>query len=297
MAPEDNGGYAPDVEAVADLKAAVGGSVGGHHAGTGISSEVLPGSEADQVAAAYDSFDRLMQDTTVHSAELLRRVLALPTVAAREVAQIRSEAERRIRSEQDAQRSVLTALLEELNAGRERAETLADGLGRLLQDFAALSDRASTALAEIGTRAELGDNSAASVADEDRGAAGQRAVATEAATAASNDGAGLSSNGAATESSIADAPAEAGQHSVSLVVHGARPTTALSLRRYLAGLPHVANVKVREYAGDALYAQLAVERPFTAEDFRAWANGSGLEIVSLTDGAVELKLADVPAPS
>ena len=269
MASEDDGAQAAESTLGAGV-ATVEGNGHGHHGGNGIGHDLLSAADPRQLATSYESFDRLVQDTTAHSAELLRRVLALPTLAAREVSQVRAAAETRIQSEQEWQRSLLTSLLDEFTAGRQRAEQLAAGVADLLRDFGALSDRAGAALDEIASRPPTLEAGA------------------EAETAAE-----VSATGGE-----ASAPAEetAGR-AVSLVVHGARPTTALSLRRYLAGLPHVASVKVREYAGDALHAQLAVDRPLTTEDFRAWGNGSGLEVVSPTDDAVELRLTDAAVPA
>jgi hypothetical protein len=297
METEYNGAVAHDATAVEDRPATENGDAGQN--GNGLGQDVLALLQAPQTAApAYDSFDHLMQDTTAHSAELLRRVLALPTLAHREVTQVRAEAEQRIRAEQDRQRGTLTGLIEEMNGGRQRAELLAQGVAALLEDLTRLSQRANEALADVA------NTGAASSRDASTGTANGFAPAEgvdaslvpfEVPTDEANHG----DDAGAEASGEGDPAAEANGHGrdgvetrpVSLIVHGARPTAALSLRRYLAGLPHVAGVEVREYSDDALNAQLMVERPMTADDFEGWGNGAKLEIVNLADDTVELKLA------
>jgi hypothetical protein len=76
-----------------------------------------------------------------------------------------------------------------------------------------------------------------------------------------------------------------------VLVHGVpRATTALSLKRYLEGLPHVAAVEPREYAEGILRLHVTGRRPVTMTDLRGWADGGALEAVHERDDLIEVRL-------
>jgi hypothetical protein len=99
----------------------------------------------------------------------------------------------------------------------------------------------------------------------------------------------LSRSPGATDQVEAGVSAERDLTSVSLVIHGIRPTAALSLRSYLAELPHIADLSVRDYAADALHAELSVLRPLEIADFSEWSGHSALEVISQTTDSLELR--------
>jgi hypothetical protein len=86
---------------------------------------------------------------------------------------------------------------------------------------------------------------------------------------------------------------DGGTQGFSLVVHGARPTAALSLRSYLTSLDHVTGVVVRDYAADELHAQLSVTRPLRIDDFQGWHGNTAITVVSEGEDALELQLGAV----
>jgi hypothetical protein len=88
------------------------------------------------------------------------------------------------------------------------------------------------------------------------------------------------------------APSPAGHGiATAVLVHGVpRATTALSLKRFLEGLPHVAAVEPREYAEGILRLHVTGERSLLIDDLRGWSDGSGLEPVHLRDDLIEVRL-------
>jgi len=79
--------------------------------------------------------------------------------------------------------------------------------------------------------------------------------------------------------------------SVAVVVHGVpRAAAALSLQRHLAGLPAVAAVEAREYAGGVLRLQVETRAPLAVDDLRGWEEGAGLEPIHVLPGVIEVKL-------
>lgn len=81
------------------------------------------------------------------------------------------------------------------------------------------------------------------------------------------------------------------RRSTIVLVHGVpRATAALSLKRYLEGLPHVATVEPREFAEGILRLQVTGDRPLVIDDLRRWPEGAGLEPVHVRDDLVEVRL-------
>jgi hypothetical protein len=76
-----------------------------------------------------------------------------------------------------------------------------------------------------------------------------------------------------------------------VLVHGVpRATTALSLKRFLESLPHVASVEPREYAEGVLRLHVTAQRAVEIDDLRGWSDGAGFEPVHLRDDLVEVRL-------
>ena len=76
-----------------------------------------------------------------------------------------------------------------------------------------------------------------------------------------------------------------------VLVHGVpRATTALSLKRFLESLPHVASVEPREYAEGVLRLHVTAQRPVLIDDLRGWSDGAGFEPVHLREDLVEVRL-------
>jgi hypothetical protein len=76
-----------------------------------------------------------------------------------------------------------------------------------------------------------------------------------------------------------------------VLIHGVpRATTALSLKRFLEGLPHIATVEPREYAEGILRLHVTGQRPLTIDDLRGWSDGGELEPVHLRDDLIEVRL-------
>src|SRR4051794_21361646 len=80
----------------------------------------------------YESFDKLVQDNLSRSSELLRRAMALPEVADREVQQIRTEMEEKLAAERSRQREVLAALREDLTGSHRQVSMLARSVGTVI---------------------------------------------------------------------------------------------------------------------------------------------------------------------
>ena len=84
---------------------------------------------------------------------------------------------------------------------------------------------------------------------------------------------------------------EGGEASTILLVHGVpRATTALSLKRYLEGLPDVHSVEPREYAEGVLRLQVSSGRPIGLTDLHGWSEAAGMETVSVEPEFVEVRL-------
>lgn len=90
--------------------------------------------------------------------------------------------------------------------------------------------------------------------------------------------------------SSSPSPAGAGV-ATAVLVHGVpRATTALSLKRFLEGLPHVGAVEPREYAEGILRLHVTGERSLQIEDLRGWSDGTGLEPVHVREDLIEVRL-------
>jgi len=103
----------------------------------------------------YESFDKLVQDNLSRSSDLLRRAMALPEVADREVQQIRSEMEEKLTSERARQRGVLTSLQEDLSGSYRQVSMLARGVGSVIGDLERLSQRVDEAIAAFDADAAM----------------------------------------------------------------------------------------------------------------------------------------------
>lgn len=94
----------------------------------------------------YESFDKLVQDNLSRSSELLRRAMALPEVADREVQQIRSEMEEKLANEKARQRAMLASLQEDLSGSYRQVSMLARSVGSVIGDLERLSQRVNEAI-------------------------------------------------------------------------------------------------------------------------------------------------------
>jgi hypothetical protein len=99
----------------------------------------------------YESFDKLVQDNLSRSSELLRRAMALPEVADREVQQIRTEMEEKLANERSRQREVLSGLKEDLSGSYRQVSMLARSVGTVIGDLERLSQRVNEAIATFDT--------------------------------------------------------------------------------------------------------------------------------------------------
>jgi hypothetical protein len=101
----------------------------------------------------YESFDKLVQDNLSRSSELLRRAMALPEVADREVQQIRTDMEEKLASERGRQRALLSSLQEEITGSYRQVSMLARGVGTVIGDLERLSQRVNEAIASFDVEA------------------------------------------------------------------------------------------------------------------------------------------------
>lgn len=95
----------------------------------------------------YESFDKLVQDNLSRSSELLRRAMALPEVADREVQQIRTEMEAKLAAEKTRQKEMLSALREDISGSHRQVSMLARSVGTVIGDLERLSSRVNEAIA------------------------------------------------------------------------------------------------------------------------------------------------------
>lgn len=76
-----------------------------------------------------------------------------------------------------------------------------------------------------------------------------------------------------------------------ILVHGVpRATTALSLKRFLEGLPDVDHVEPREYAEGVLRLLVIGRRPVSLKDLLAWPDGAELEPINIRGDLLEVRL-------
>ncbi|MDQ3514889.1 MAG: hypothetical protein M3462_14760, partial [Chloroflexota bacterium] len=103
----------------------------------GMSRLGVPGDATGEVARLqerlryYDSFDRIIQENIARSGEMMReaadlreRTLAEMARVREEAASIRTDADGRSRADQDAQRTTLTAFLDELTTVQQATDRL-----------------------------------------------------------------------------------------------------------------------------------------------------------------------------
>ncbi|GIW04727.1 MAG: hypothetical protein KatS3mg059_1347 [Thermomicrobiales bacterium] len=120
-------------------------------AGTsGMPKEFLALTHGQEWVAFYESFDKLVQDHLQRSSELLRRAMALPEVADREVAQVRAEMEAKLAAERERSRELLTQLREELVASQRQVSILSESVNSLIADLERLSARLGDSLMTYG---------------------------------------------------------------------------------------------------------------------------------------------------
>lgn len=125
---------------------------------TGQGKDFLALAHGEEWTSFYESFDKLVQDNLSRSSELLRKAMALPEVADREVAQVKSELETRLQVEQDRHKALLGQLGEEIGASHQQVSTLADVLGSVIGNLDKLSQRVGEALASFNVVEEIADS-------------------------------------------------------------------------------------------------------------------------------------------
>jgi hypothetical protein len=126
----------------------------------------------------YESFDKLVQDNLSRSSELLRRAMALPEVADREVQQIRSEMEEKLANEKARQRAMLSSLQEDLSGSYRQVSMLARSVGSVIGDLERLSQRVSEAIVAFDAEASVAPEVAEVVAPVSNGVAQSNGVAS-----------------------------------------------------------------------------------------------------------------------
>jgi hypothetical protein len=81
---------------------------------------------------------------------------------------------------------------------------------------------------------------------------------------------------------------------VTVVVHGVPSArTALSLQRFVASLPQVADVSAREFVGGVLRLDARVRDRLEVTEFLTWADGQGIETLTDRPDVLELVLTRV----
>ena len=117
----------------------------------------------------YESFDKLVQDNLSRSSELLRRAMALPEVADREVQQIRSEMQEKLANEKARQRAMLSSLQEDLSGSYRQVSMLARSVGSVIGDLERLSQRVNEAIVAFDAEASVAPEVAEVVAPVSNG--------------------------------------------------------------------------------------------------------------------------------
>jgi hypothetical protein len=83
------------------------------------------------------------------------------------------------------------------------------------------------------------------------------------------------------------------EQSVALVVHGVPSArAALSLPRFVASLPQVANVSAREFFGGVLRLDARVQDRLEAAEFLAWGDAHSIEALTERPDVLELVLRE-----
>lgn len=89
----------------------------------------------------------------------------------------------------------------------------------------------------------------------------------------------------------APASEPSGHGGATILVHGVpRATMALSLKRFLEGLPQVDHVEPREYAEGVLRLLVIGRTPVSLQDLRSWPDGAALEPVNVRADLLEVRL-------
>ena len=92
------------------------------------------------------------------------------------------------------------------------------------------------------------------------------------------------------DSPLADAPTE---QPVSVVVHGVPSAReALSLQRFVASLPQVADVSAREFVGGVLRLDARVRDRLQVVQFQTWGDAWGIEALTERPDVLELVLRE-----
>jgi hypothetical protein len=111
----------------------------------------------------YESFDKLVQDHLSASSELLRKAMALPEVADREVAEVRDVLEKQLEAEREYNKTALQALRAEVLAHQEQVETLAKVASALAENIGRLATNLDTAIATAAEHEAKTEAAAAAV--------------------------------------------------------------------------------------------------------------------------------------
>lgn len=269
-----------------------------------------PTERADEVTrlrerlSFYESFDRLIQDNIAKSGDLLRQAMDVKETASAEIAAAQVEVARKRAGDQSRYRLLFSVMLDELTELQGQAERLArrltDALDEIENELPAGSDAA--AMAEIAATDDGGE--AATLALDSGEAEEAIPPAIESLTAFdvpidiqpfSPDDVGprdVATEGIEPEPQYADVVVPIKGRGTIILVHGVpRATTALSLKRYLEGLDHVATVEPREFAEGILRLEIDGVRPVALDDLRSWPEGARLEAVHVRDDLLEVRLA------
>jgi len=92
------------------------------------------------------------------------------------------------------------------------------------------------------------------------------------------------------DSALVEVPAE---QPVSVVVHGVTSAReALSLQRFVASLPQVADVSAREFVGGVLRLDARVRDRLQVAQFQTWGNARGIEALTERPDVLELVLRE-----
>ncbi len=273
---------------------------------------------AQERLSFYESFDTLIRDNVVRSGELLREVAAQREQTEQKLLAMRAEVDKRL-AEQRSTLKEIAAGLSTLQANLGAlAESVSGSLSALPDAGEVSSSQLSTTqasgetldLAQSGSPAAAkmeiapsppaiavpakvtGDGlRAAQVGGIEAPAPAPAASEQVGETTAPNGSSGVA-DAVADQGERASSPEEPGSHrrKIDLIVHGVpRAATALSLQRHLQELEGVETVEVREYVSGVLRFQV-LAAALSPNDFRAWPNGAGLEVVTARDNVLELKL-------
>lgn len=94
-----------------------------------------------------------------------------------------------------------------------------------------------------------------------------------------------------TESASGDDPR--GEHALAVVVHGVPSArTALSLQRFVASLPQVADVSAREFVGGVLRLEARARGRLEAAQFLTWGDATSIETLTERPDVLEMVLRE-----